>query len=172
MLRHFAALTAVATACLAIFASGENSNALQAASQVNNPGKAGDASVLAGQLAKGRREVREIGGLRLAQGTRLGYQQQPDYDVEKNLGPTEGHIQYDDPASANAADLAAAAPSPAPVEMVRDPSGIPAPGTTTALKRPPAGRQQAPRRATRQDYERMIAESERRSGAPGVGGAE
>ena len=162
MLRHFAVLTAAVTVCLAMFASGENSGAAQALIQA----KARSTAIPAAQLGPGRREVREVGGLKLAAGTRLDGRHD-DYDTETTRDVGQGNLVYADPASARADEATSPAAGSQAIEIARDASGVVAPSVTAAVKRGPNAAQPAPRRATQQDYERMMAESERRSGPAG-----
>ena len=53
--------------------------------------------------------------------------------------------------------------------MIKDAKGIPAPSVTAGInQRPKPGKAQPPRQATRQDYEKMMAGSQQRSGTAGT----
>lgn len=167
MLRHFAVLTAVATACLAMFASGENGSAGQAVIKAHDAAKARSLNAQPGAMGSGKIVVREIGGLKLAPGTRLD-RQQADFEPEITNRAMEGDIRNAGMAMTRPAEFVGPGPGSKPVEMVRDAAGIPAPAVTASLKRPP-GSSPPPRRPSRQEYERMMAEADGRSVPEGAG---
>lgn len=163
MLKHFAVFTAVATGCLAMFATGENSSAEQAIRGVHDAAASQSHGPLPGQSVNGKIMVREVGGLKLAPGTRLG--QDLGGGSSENTGSSgQGDIRNAGLAVAGGPDMAGPVAAAQPVVMVRDAAGVPAPSVTAATTLLPNGQPKPPRRASQQDYQRMMAESLRRSG--------
>jgi hypothetical protein len=164
MLRHFSVVTIAATACLAMFASGENSAARQ-----------GDSAIAAGTekaaLAQAKTEKpREIGGLRIAKGTDLRSADDEDYR-DRIEEPVVGDIRYVDPSfgaprTPETPALAAGPTAGMDPQVVRDPTGVPLLG---AVQRRPGQRVAPPPRApTQAEYDRMVAATRLRSGTPTV----
>lgn len=178
MLRHFAVLTIVITACIAIFAQGENNAAKVKNPQAVNEESSGNAlsAMIGGAEAaalKQSREgkpTREVNGMRIASGTNLSNNY---YEETTTFAQPEvtGDIRNFDPAHAIVLDEKGTLPEPAnqPPPMIKDANGIPAPSVAAGInQRPNPGKAQPPRQATRQDYERMMAESQQRSGTAGT----
>ena len=177
MLRHFAVVTVAITACIGIFAQGENAKvAAQAAAPESERGFlsiGGERPALAG----GNKQPREVNGIKLASGTKLDTGGDGSDDGGGG-GSVEGsgYIQSAPSAmrtpSVNfAARQTAAAEGngfalPAgPPPIPKDANGVPAPGAAITTVNPAKpGKPQAPRKATQQDIERMMAASSQRSG--------
>lgn len=177
MLRHFAVLTIVITVCIAIFAEGEKGDTTAAKPQAAAQSSGGAMSAMLGgaeeaalKQSRENKPGKEVSGLRLGLGTRLGdNSSQPDEGRQEFNAPVMGDVQYSEPDHHVALDangrLAEAAPVAQPPPMVKDGNGVPAPAVTSAigkLARP--GKQPPPRRSTKADFDRMMANSAARSG--------
>jgi hypothetical protein len=186
MLRHFAVVTFAITACLGIFANGENSkvSAKSMNEMAHNSGafSNGFGSSKRDPLAgSGNRESRNVNGIKLATGTKLISGGEDDGGVSSSQsGDSFGTIQNDplpvrppsagSPAGASAGYLGngfAAQPGSHPIP--KDELGVPAPGAATSssnlLRR---SQPQPPRKATQQEIEKMMAASRQRSGAAAI----
>ncbi len=183
MLRHFAVVTLVATAGLAMFASGENSSALaeaQRAAQARGGGAWGTSP----RKTSENKTATTVNGMHVAAGTRLERNGGAGYEPE---GPrieqeVQGDIRNIDPeyrallpgslgpgAQAGAASAQAVA-AQAPIQ--RDRNGIPLPPGASGQAKPSASAKPLPpRRATSQDIERMMEASRLRS-STGKAGAD
>ena len=183
MLRHFAVVTVAITACIGIFAQGENAEVAakptQAATQESGGSFLDFGAAERNALTSGTKGSREVNGMKLASGTRLntggddggggggggggadggsGYTQTPQPAMRQTqVGPTfqgPGLAQGSGPASL-------AAPPPVP----KDPNGVPAPGAAATTGRSASvSKPQQPRKPSQQDIERMMAASSMRSG--------
>ena len=178
MLRHFAVITVATTACLAMFATGENRGVQVQKAQA--AGKGGTASAMSGGAeglaqkgARNDKPVKLVNGITISSRTRLEGRPASfeDTEPERNEPPMSGDLRniYPDAPQAQTARSPAGDPANGAVAMIEDPSGVPAPAAAAALsKRPTPGKPHQPRRATQLDYERMMADSERRSGTASI----
>jgi len=184
MLRHFAAVTLVATVCLAVFANGENKAAEPAAkpgAEAKEESGGGISAMFGGAEEAALKKAREgdgkrsVNGMNLASGTRLE-QGGGSYDVEpeprreqegvgdiRNLNPEYRNMKVTSPIQ-GAEARAQLADAPAPIS--RDPSGIPVPPTSSGQSAQPRnGRTGPPRMPGEQDIQRMMDASLARSTA-------
>lgn len=166
MLRHFAVVTVAITACIGIFAQGENAEVAAKPAQAAAPQESG-----------GGKPTREVNGIKLASGTKLnpgggddsggggggggegsGYIQSPQSAIRPTAyGPAANQPEAID--SNGYAAQATLAPVP------KDANGVPAPGAAISTVNPARpGKPKPPRRATAQEIERMMAASSRRTG--------
>jgi hypothetical protein len=187
MLRHFAVVTIAITACIGIFAQGENSEVAAKPAQAAAPEESGGGMFDFGgaeraALAGGDKQPREVNGIKLASGTKLNAGGD-DWgggdgvgDGGGNFGEGSGSIQYSQPAMRAPATGPAtrlpeevakeglAPPASAP-PIPKDANGVPAPGAAVTTFNPARpGKTQPPRKATQQDIDRMMAASIKRSG--------
>lgn len=162
MLRHFAALTLVITAGLAMFASGEGQQVI--AEQVQQR------ELRTQQVRMDRQEAQQqavvVDGLRLAPGTRLGAADvdTPHFDTEGLSGPMQTSAY-------RAAAPAGAGPGASgPQGLVLDANGTVIPPPAGQMRqRPKPGQPQAaraPRRLTQEDVDAIEAASAARAGTP------
>lgn len=183
MLRHFAAVTVAITACIGIFASGENAQvAAKPTHEVAQEsggfsfdfGGAERAALMGG----GNKEPRNVNGINLASGTNLNSGGGDDGGGSSSgSSDSGGYIQSSQPTmrppSAGSAMGASAetqrdglAAQADPPSIPKDTLGVPAPGAATAANNPSKpSKPLPPRKASQQDIERMMAASSRRSGA-------
>ena len=180
MLRHFAIVTVAITACIGVFAQGENAKVDPKPKQVAAvPEESGGGFLDFGgaerrALAGGHKESREVNGMKLASGTRLESGGGSDLgETPEHVADGVGYIQNTQPAmGTRTGSYAAGAPaatdfaSPAaPPPIPKDANGVPAPGAAISAGNPAnAGKPQPPRKATQQDIDQMMAASIRRSG--------
>ena len=177
MLRHFAIVTVAITACIGIFANGENAEVTAKPAQAATPESEGGGFLDFGgaeraALAGGNKGPKEVNGIKLASGTRLNAGGDGG-DGGGGGGEGTGYIQgrsrilSEDPAlrPMAAAEVTGFAPPVGPPPIPKDANGVPAPGASvTAVNPARSGKPQPPRRATQQDIERMMAASSQRSG--------
>ena len=176
MLRHFAVVTVAITACIGIFAQGENDKVAARPAQAESPGSNWGGAESAA-LAGGNKQPGEVNGIKLASGTKLNTGGgNGDGDGGGGSGEGSGYIQSAPPAMRSATDRPGArmsataetnglAPPAAAPPIPKDANGVPAPGAAispTNSAKP--GKPQPPRKATQQDIERMMAASSQRSG--------
>jgi hypothetical protein len=187
MLRHFAVVTVAITACIGIFAQGENTQvaAKPAQAQAAAPESGGGFLDFGGAeraaLAGGSKGPQEVNGIKLASGTRLNTGGDDGGGGGGDgggggSGEGSGYIQNAPPAMRTSSDdpalrLTASAvrsgfsPPAGPPPIPRDGNGVPAPGAAAGAVNPAqAGKPQPPRKASQQDIERMMAASSQRSG--------
>jgi len=184
MLRHFAAVTVVATVCLALFANGENA---EVSAQGTKPEAAASAesggvmiSMFGGAeeaaLKKSREGgKREVSGITIGKNTRLeDNTADADSDGGSSGGGGDGNIDNfygtapaigATPISREAANLpqraAPAASGPQPI--VRDAGGVPIPAFATKRSVLP-GSANAQRGPSQEDIARLLEESRARNG--------
>ena len=183
MLRHFAIVTVAITACIGIFANGENAEVTAKPAQAAAPQSEGGGFMDFGgaeraALAGGNKGPKEVNGIKLASGTRLnaggdGGDGGGGGGVGGGGGEGTGYIQgrsrisSEDPAlrPMAAAEVNGFAPPAGPPPIPKDANGVPAPGAAvTAVNPARSVKPQPPRRATQQDIDRMMAASSQRSG--------
>ncbi len=185
MLRHFAVVTVAITACIGIFAQGENTEVAAKPAQVAAPESGGGFLDFGGAeraaLAGGHKGPHEVNGIKLASGTRLnaGGDSGGDDGGDGVAGgsrvgsgyiqsaPSTARTSSDDPAlRLTAADERNGfAPPAGPPPIPKDANGVPAPGAAvTSVNPAKPAKPQPPRKATHQDIERMMAASSQRSG--------
>ena len=188
MLRHFAIVTVAITACIGIFANGENAEVTAKPAQAATPESEGGGvldfcGAERAALAGGNKGPKEVNGIKLASGTRLnaggdggdggGGGGGDGSGGGGGGGEGTGYIQgrsrilSEDPAlrPMAAAEVTGFAPPVGPPPIPKDANGVPAPGASvTAVNPARSGKPQPPRRATQQDIERMMAASSQRSG--------
>jgi hypothetical protein len=186
MLRHFAVVTLLATASLAMFASGENKSALLEAQKAQSA-RGGGTWGTSPQKRADAAAPRTAGGLQLASGTRL--QQSNNYDEPedirsgqevlgdvRNLDPQYRTLPQGSLAGPSGVSGASAALAAAPPVIKRDPSGIPVPPMRAGQGNPPSNARPAPpRQATKEDIDRMMEASRARAAkgnGPAGGGAD
>jgi hypothetical protein len=175
MLRHFAAVTVVATVCLALFANGENAKV-----SARGTDSAAAASAESGGAMFGAEEAalkksreggkREVNGITIGKNTRL---ENNTADVEADSGPSGGggvgNIDnfYGTPGAGDAAPLPMAASAASqsappsagvPQPVLRDASGVPIPAFAAKRVGPP-GTGNAQRAPSREDIARLQEES-------------
>lgn len=174
MLRHFAVVTLAITACIGVFAQGENAKLAaqpkQGAAQESGDFGGANRALLSG----GDKAPREVNGMKLASGTRLDTGGGSDVgDTPARVVDGIGYIQNSQPAMRPGSEafspgipaVADLAPPEAAVPIPKDANGVPAPGAAgTALMPAKADKPKPPRRATQQDIDRMMAASSQRSG--------
>ncbi len=174
MLRHFAVVTVLATAALAMFASGENTSALREAQKAQRARSSGTWGTSPQKPAEAA-GPRTAGGLHLASGTRL--QQNGGFDEPEDFRATQevqGDIRNLDPeyrtlppgalGGPSGGSGASAALAAAPPVIKRDPSGIPLPPIRADQGNPPGNvRPAPPRQATKRDIDQMMEASRARS---------
>lgn len=163
MLRHFAVLTVVITAGLAMFANGENENVI--AEQIRQREMKNQALRMEREKASQRTVV--IDGLRVAPGTRVG-----SADVDTDHFTTTGISgggDYGDGYSLPAAYRPVGNPNAEAVEFERDANGMPiAPTAAFMRKGLKPGQRQSPvarERRTKEGVDAIIQASEERAGA-------
>ena len=186
MLRHFAVVTVAITACIGIFAQGENAEVAAGPKQAAAaPAESGGGFLDFGgaeraALTGANKGPQEVNGMKLASGTRLnsGGDDGGGGGGSDGSGPGEatGSVQYTPPLmrpgqSGPAFQAGAApqgnelAPRAAPPPIPKDANGVPAPGAAVAASKIiQAAKPQPPRKATQQDIDRMMAASSQRSG--------
>ena len=183
MLRHFAIVTVAITACIGIFAQGENAEVAAKPAQVAAPESGGGFLDFGGAeraaLAGGHKGPHEVNGIKLASGTRLNTGGDGGGDGVGDGGgggersgsiqsaPSTVRTSSDDPAlRLTAADERNGfAPPAGPPPIPKDANGVPAPGAAvTSVNPAKPAKPQPPRKATQQDIERMMAASSQRSG--------
>ncbi len=178
MLRHFAILTGVATLCLAMFATGENADGAAGKAQVAS-GEGGMMSAMLGaeeRALKGnqaQKPAKVVNGLTIGAGRRpvndggSGDEGEPDRQEAGGQGDIRNF--YPQQGQPSSGVVASVEPGLQTAAMVKDAAGVPAPAANAASRpRAGLGRTQAPRQATPQDYDRMMAESQRRAGPNSV----
>ena len=186
MLRHFAVVTLLATAGLAMFANGENTSALREAQKAQRARSSGTWGTSPQKPAEAA-GPRTAGGLNLASGTRLqqngGYDEPEDYRVAqevqgdiRNLNPEYRTLPPGALGGGSGGSGASAALAAAPPVIKRDPSGIPVPPVRAGQGNPPGNARPAPpRQASTQDIDKMMEASRARSAAgngPAGGGTD
>ena len=169
MLRHFAIVTVAITACIGVFAQGENAKIASNPKQGATQGSGSSFAAVAGD-----KNSREVNGMKLAAGTRLQSGGGSDADEPPaQVADGIGYFQNNDPAfrassppgTAGAPAEVALAPSPAPPPIPRDANGVPAPGAALSARNPAnAAKPPTTRRVTQQDIDRMMAAESLRSG--------
>ena len=183
MLRHFAIVTVAITACIGIFAQGENAEVAAKPAQVAAPESGGGFLDFGGAeraaLAGGHKGPHEVNGIKLASGTRLNTGGDGGGDGVGDGGgggersgsiqsaPSTVRTSSDDPALrlTAAAERNGFAPPAGPPPIPKDANGVPAPGAAvTSVNPAKPAKPQPPRKATHQDIERMMAASSQRSG--------
>ena len=191
MLRHFAVVTVAMTACIGIFAQGENAEVaakpkqVAAAPQEESGGgflDFGGAERRA--LTSGGKDPREVNGMKLASETRLnaggddggGGGGGGDGGGGGGSGEATGYFQPTGPSIRTVQPGPAMrvpavgqdsglSPPAGPAPIPKDSHGVPAPGAATATgNAAPSAKPQPPRRPSQQDIERMMAASSLRSG--------
>ncbi len=179
MLRHFAAVTLVATVCLAVFANGENNAATPGAKPVaeaTEESGGGISAMFGGAEEAALKKAREgdgkrsVNGMNLASGTRLdqgGYNEPEEYRAQmevqgdiRNLNPEYRNMVVGSPPPlADPRTQLAAAPAP----IKRDRSGIPIPPQRAG--QPGNASAGPPRAPSANDIERMMEGSKARAAA-------
>jgi hypothetical protein len=182
MLRHFAVVTVAITACIGIFANGENSkvaarsmNEMAHHSGVFSIGFSGTKRASLG--GSGNRQTSYINGMKLAAATNLNSSggddsNEPSLQSGESFGTIQNdHLTVQPPLAGSAMGTSTAnlgnefAAQAAAQPIPKDELGVPAPGaatpTNSLLKRP---KPQPPRKATQQEIDQMMAASSHRSG--------
>jgi hypothetical protein len=151
MLRHFAVVTVAITACIGIFAQGENAEvAAKPAQAAAAPEESGGGMFDFGGGGDGG------GGGGGGEGS--GFIQ--------SAPPTMRSTPYGPAARISAADEGNGYTPPTnQLPIPKDTNGVPAPGAAvTAVNPARPGKPQPPRKASQQDIDRMMAASSQRSG--------
>ena len=186
MLRHFAALTVAITACIGIFAHGENAELAAKPKQEAGSAESGGSFMDFGAaernaLTNGGKDHREVNGIKLASGTRLntggedfgggggggggGSGEGTGYmpDARPATRPAQVGPTFQGPGLAQGSSPAGQA---APPTNPANPNGIPAPGAaTTSGRSAGVSKPPQPRKPAQQDIERMLEASRLRSGS-------
>lgn len=165
MLRHFVAITVMATAGLAMFANGENTGAIieaQKAARQNG----GGAWSKTPRNSNPTKQPATVNGMKLAPGTRLQNNSGDDYEIGRS---GEGNIRYLSPeynsldpvspaaGAAGGGGQAIALAAPAPIQ--RDAKGIPLPPGSALQGQPPGASRPPPRKPTAEEVHRMMEAS-------------
>ncbi|MEO6717137.1 MAG: hypothetical protein ABIM50_07795 [Novosphingobium sp.] len=183
MLRHFAVVTVAITACIGIFAQGENTVVAAKTTPAAAPESGGGFLDFGGAeraALAGNKGSHEVNGIKLAAGTKLntggddgtdggggggggasgegwGYIQSEPSAMPAAYGPAGGQSP--------AIEGSGLAPPVAAPPIPKDPNGAPAPGASVNTINPgKPGKPQPPRKASQQDIDRMMAASSQRSG--------
>ena len=180
MLRHFAVVTVAITACIGIFASGENTQvaakpAKEAAQESGGFSFDFGGAERAALTGGGNKDHRNVNGINLASGTRLSSGSDADVGgFSSQASDSVGYIQNPQPTmrpspagaamgiSAPLEGNGLAAPTAMP-PIPKDANGVPAPGAAT-INPAKSSKPQPPRKATQQEIERMMAASSQRAG--------